>query len=440
MPGSPGTAHTAFIKAHKARVGAKDAPRQLSDATGAFPVFTCGMFGFSASDREGAVARRIARDEETRMRREYDIWYRTPEWQRGPHVRVGGREMLMLASNDYLGLGEHPKVIEAAKRALEEWGSGTTGARLANGSRAYHLRLEEALAEFLGVEACHVSEAGYLSCMSAPATFAARGDLILVDRNIHSSLWSGVELSKARYERFAHNDAADLDAIAASEPESAKLAVMEGVYSMEGHVCRLPEILPVAKKHGIFTILDDAHGFGTMGETGRGTAASFGLEKEVDIVCGSLSKSLSSTGGFVAGSRASIEYLRTHSKQTIFSAALAPAQAAAAQAALEVLKTEPEHLARLRENTRLYKEILKDLGVDTWESETAAVPLVIGSREKAYFAWKKLWEEGIFTVLAISPAVPPGRDLIRTAISARLSRQDVEKAGEAIAKALGKKR
>jgi len=415
--------------------------RHFSDAAAPFPVFNGGMFGLSASEKAfGAVARRVENDEETRLRLEYNIWYRTPEKSRGAHVWVSGREMVMLASNDYLGLGEHPKVLEAARKALAEWGSGTTGARLANGSRACHTRLEEKLAAFLGREACHVSAAGYLSCMSAPATFAQRGDLILVDRNVHSSLWSGIELSKARYERFGHNDAADLDAIASAEADAPKLVVMEGVYSMEGHVCRLPEIMTVAQKHGMFTILDDAHGFGTMGEDGRGTAASFGLGEKVDLICGSLSKSLSSTGGFVAGSRASIEFLRTHSKQTIFSAAIAPAQAAAAEAALEVIQTEPEHLARLRENTRFYKEILARLGVDTWGSETAAVPLVIGSREKAYLAWKNLWEAGIFTVLAISPAVPPGKDLIRTAISARLSREDIEKAGEAIAKALGKRK
>ncbi len=406
-----------------------------------FPVFRTGMFGFSSGESTaGPVARRIAEDEETRLRLKYDIWYHSAARQKGAHVWVDGREMLMLASNEYLGLSEHPKVIAAAKAALDEWGSSPTGARLANGSRGYHAALEEKLAAFLGCEACHASAAGYLSCMSAPATFARKGDLILVDRNVHSSLWSGIALSGARHERFAHNDAADFESVAASESGLPKLAVMEGVYSMEGHVCALPEILAAAKKHGIFTILDDAHGLGVMGPAGRGTAASFNLAGKVDLTCGSLSKSLSSTGGFVAGSRASIEFLRTHSKQTIFSAALAPAQAAAALASLKVLEEEPEHLARLWENTRLYKEILASLGVDTWGSATPAVPIVIGNREKAYEVWKKLWEAGIFTVLSIAPAVPPGKDLIRTAVSARLSREDIERAGDAIARALGKKR
>ena len=397
------------------------------------------MLGLFKNNAASLVEKRILDDEETRMRLHYDIWYRQPEKQSGSHVWCGGREMLMLASNEYLGLSEHPKVIAAAKAALDEWGTSTTGARLANGGRAYHVRLEEKLAKFLGKEACHVSAAGYLSCMSAPATFAMRGDLILVDRNVHSSLWTGIQLSTARHERFAHNDAADLESILKSEsPSTPKIVIVEGVYSMEGHICALPEIVKVAKEYGAFVILDDAHGFGTMGEMGRGTAAHFGLTDKVDIICGSLSKSLSSTGGFVAGSRAAIEYLRTHSKQTIFSAAIAPTQAAVAEAALEIIQTEPEHLEKLWKNTRRYKKILDHLGIDTWGSETPAVPLVVGNREKAYFAWKKLWDAGIFTVLSISPAVPPGKDLVRTAVSARLTPEEIDRTGEAIAKAFAK--
>ena len=400
------------------------------------------MFGLFSKDKTlSAVQKRIEGDETTRQRLHYDIFYRTPEKQVGSHVWVNGREMLMFASNEYLGLGEHPKVVAAGKAALDKWGTSTTGARLANGSRTYHVELEEKLAAFLGKEDCHVSAAGYLSCMSAPATFATRGDLILVDRNVHSSLWAGIQLSTARYERFAHNDAADLENVLKSEPaETPKIVVVEGVYSMEGHVAALPEIVAVAKKYGAFIIMDDAHGFGVMGEGGRGTAAHFGLVDEVDIICGSLSKSLSSTGGYVAGNKAAIEFLRTHSKQTIFSAAISPSQAAIAGAALDVIQTEPEHLARLWANTRQYKQILDELGADYWGSATPAVPIVIGERDRAYFTWKKLWDEGIFTVLAISPAVPPGKDLIRTAVSARLTGDEIVRIGDAVAKALGKKR
>jgi 8-amino-7-oxononanoate synthase len=398
------------------------------------------MLGFFSADGPvNRIRERIARDDDTRQRLRHGIWYKSPDWQEGAHVRVDGRDMIMLASNDYLGLGHHPKVVAAAKAALDKWGAGTTGARLANGSRAYHGELEERIAAFLGKEACHATSAGYLSCMSAPATFATRGDLILVDRNVHSSLWAGVQASGARFERFAHNDAADLDTILKAESRDVpKIVVVEGVYSMEGHICALPAIVEVAKKHGAFIILDDAHGFGVLGEAGRGTAAHFGLTQDVDIICGSLSKSLSSTGGYVAGSKAAIEYLRTHSKQTIFSAALAPSQAAAAQAALEVMQDEPVHIERLWANTRAHKEVLDSLGADTWGSQTPAVPIVLGERMKAYDVWKRLWEAGLFTVLAIAPAVPPGRDLVRTAISARLTQEDMEKVGAILKRTLAR--
>ena len=386
--------------------------------------------------QQNPVLKRIEGDEGTKLRLRYDIWYRTPERQQGARVWVDGREMLMLSSNDYLGLSGHPRVLEAAHTAAAEWGSSTTGARLANGSRAYHTRLEEKLAAFLGKEACHITSAGYLSCMSAPATFATKGDLILVDRNVHSSLWSGIILSGASYERFGHNDAGDLGEVLRNESaDMAKLLVIEGVYSMEGHIAPLHELLPVAREHKLFTIMDDAHGLGVLGEGGRGTANHHQVAEELDVICGSLSKALSSTGGYVAGSREVVEYLRTHSKQTIFSAAISPAQAACAETALDILLSEPEHRERLWDNTRYYKQILSDLGLNYWNSETPAVPIVIGDKERVYRLWKKLWEDGIFTVLAISPAVPPGKDLIRTAISARHTREDLDKVGEALRRA-----
>jgi 8-amino-7-oxononanoate synthase len=193
---------------------------------------------------------------------------------------------------------------------------------------------------------------------------------------------------------------------------------------MEGHIAPVSGILDLAQRYSCFTVMDDAHGFGVMGEGGRGTADHFHVTDQVSILCGSFSKALSSTGGFVAGSAALIEYLRTHSKQTVFSAAISPSMAACAEAALDVLQTEPEHLSRLWENTRRLKGLYDELGLDTWGSETPAIPIVIGNREKAYFFWKTLLEQGVFTVLSTSPAVPPGKDLIRTAASARHSEED----------------
>ncbi len=396
----------------------------------AFSIFTKAKSPILARCRDDYV---------TKMRHRYAPYYHALEAQNGTNIRLDGRDMIMLSSNDYLGLSFHPKVIEAGREALLKWGTSTTGARPSNGSRRYHLDLEEKLAVFLGREACHVHSAGYLSCMSAIASFAQKGDVILADKNIHSCLWDGIRLSNASVERFSHNNPADLRTLLTTINSTApKFVVVEGVYSMEGHICRLPEIAEIAEAHECFTILDDAHGFGVLGREGRGTVDHFGLNERVDVICGSLSKGLASTGGFVAGSRDVIEYLRSHSKQTIFSAALCPSQAAVAIASLEVMQTEPEHHVRLWNNTRKYRAMLKHLGLDLWESETPAVPIVLGSKERVYPFWKALLDKGIFTVMSIAPAVPAGKDLIRTAISAMHTDEQLERIAEAMAYAVKK--
>ena len=384
-----------------------------------------------------AIQARCRDDYATKMRLKYAPWYHTMESQRGTTVTLDGRELIMLSSNDYLGLSFHPKVIEAGRAALLKWGTSTTGARISNGSRAYHTELEEKLASFLNREACHVSVAGYLSCLSSVATFAQKGDVILADKNIHSCLWDGIRLSMATVERFSHNSPDDLrEVLTATNPDAPKLLVIEGVYSMEGHIARLPEIAEIAEEHGCFTVLDDAHGFGVLGRQGRGTVDHFALNDKVDIVCGSLSKSLAATGGFVAASREVVEYLRTHSKQTVFSAAISPSQAACAQMSLTLMQNEPQHLERLWSNTRKYRAMLKSLGLDTWESETPAVPIVLGSKERVYPFWKALLEKGVFTVMSIAPGVPAGKDLIRTAISAMHTDEQLEKIADAMAYAV----
>ncbi|MEI6860772.1 MAG: pyridoxal phosphate-dependent aminotransferase family protein [Verrucomicrobiota bacterium] len=386
-----------------------------------------------------SIRERCRADSATKLRLRYAPYYLAMDAQSGTKIRRDGRDLVMLASNDYLGLTFHPKVIEAARAAMLEWGTSPTGARCSNGSRAYHLALEKKLAAFLGREACHVHSAGYLSCLSAVAAFAQKGDVIFADKNIHSCLWDGIRLSNAEVERFSHNSPDDFRAVAAHvSPDAAKMLVLEGVYSMEGHIARLPEIMAVAREQKCFTVLDDAHGFGVLGRDGRGTVSHFGLNADVDIVCGSLSKSLASTGGFVAGSHELIEFLRTHSKQTIFSAALSPGPAAAASAALDVLQSEPQHLARLWSNTKKYTAILHALGLDTWGSETPAVPIVLGSKERAYYFWQALLEKGVFTVMSIAPAVPVGKDLVRTAISALHSDDDLARIAEAMAYAAKK--
>jgi 8-amino-7-oxononanoate synthase len=384
-----------------------------------------------------AVLTRCREDYATKMRHKYAPFYHAMEAQKGTNVRLDGRDLIMLSSNDYLGLAFHPKVMEAARAAILKWGTSTNGARSSNGSRTFHLELEEKLAAFLGKEACHVHAAGYLSCMTSIATFAQKGDVIFADKNIHSCLWDGIRLSSATVERFSHNSPGDLrNVIAATNTDAPKLLVIEGVYSMEGHIARLPELTEIAEEHDCFTVLDDAHGFGVLGNQGRGTVDHFGLNEKVDVICGSLSKSLASTGGFVAASRDVIEYLRTQSRHTIFSASISPSQAASAQASLEVMQTEPEHLERLLANTKKYRAILKELGLDTWNSETPAVPIVLGSKERVYTFWKALLDKGVFTVAAMHPAVPAGKDLVRTAISALHTDEQLDKIASAMAYAV----
>lgn len=388
-----------------------------------------------SQSHKNSVVERCSEDEATKMRLKYEPYYHHFERQEGTHVWLQGKELILLSSNDYLGFNHHPKVIEAGQKALQDWGSSSTGSRIANGSRSYHRRLEAKLADFLGKEDCQIHAAGYLSCMSAIQPFVQRGDLLLVDKNVHSALWTGIKSTMGKVEKFSHNDPEDLAQVLSYENgESPKFLIFEGVYSMEGHLAKAPELLSLAEKSNCFSIMDDAHGFGVLGHQGRGTANHLGVTDEVDIICGSLSKALASTGGFVAGDKAVIEYLRSHSKQTIFSAAISPSQAACAEAALDLLASEPEHLERLWENTRKYKAMLHSIGLDTWNSRTPAVPIVIGDKRKAYHFWKGLLAEGVFTTFSLPPAVPPKKDLIRTAISARHSESDLEKIADAINK------
>ena len=376
---------------------------------------------------------RIKSDDATRLRLKYDTYYHIFEKQEGTRVWKDGREFIMLSSNDYLGLTHHPKVKEAGKKAIEQWGASTTGVRLANGGRIFHSELEEELAAFVGKESAHVFSAGYLACASAVTGFADRKDVLFADKNLHSSLWSGIKLSGARCERFAHNHPSHLRELVGYEnQESAKIFVLEGVYSMEGHIAKLPEFIELAEEYKAFVILDDAHGFGVLGKQGRGVCDHFGLTNEVDVICSSFSKSLAGSGGFVASDREAIDYMRSHSKQTIFSAALSPAACASAKQALRVLQDEPEHRERLFKNLERYRSILLDLELDTWESETPAIPIVLGEKEKVYYFWKALLEKGIYTIISIAPGVPPGKDLIRTAISASHTDEDLDRIEEAM--------
>lgn len=397
------------------------------------------MASLFRSSKNPSIWERIRSDETTKLRLKYDAYYHIFEEQFGTRVKKDGKEYVMLSSNDYLGLSQHPKIKEAASSALHKWGSSTTGARLANGGRIFHRELEEELADFLGKEACHVFSAGYLACASSITGFIQRKDLIFADKNLHSSLWSGIQLSGAKCERFAHNQPEHLHELLSSEdPNIQKALVLEGIYSMEGHIARLPELVQAAKKYNTFVILDDAHGVGVLGRDGRGTADHFGMTDEIDVICGSFSKSFSGIGGFVCSSHDGINYMRSHSKQTIFSAALPPAATAGAHAALKIFRSEPEHRERLHKNLSRYLGFLNELGLDTWQSESPAVPIVLGKKEKVYYFWKALLEKGVYAIISIAPGVPPGKDLIRTAISAAHTDEDLDIIEDAIRYAASK--
>ena len=370
---------------------------------------------------------RYSSDVGTKLRLKYRPYYHAAEARDGAWVTVKGRRLLMMSSNEYLGLSTHPRVVRAATAAVETWGTSPCGSRLANGSRAMHEAFEEQLAEFLGVEACHVLSAGYLACMGALSTLVRRGDALLVDKSIHSALWDGALLGGASLERFNHEDMADLERLLLALPAGQPKAIaVDGVYSMEGHIASLPRIVELADKHRAITVVDDAHGLGVLGRDGRGTVDLHGLTGRVELTVGSFSKSLASTGGFMAGRRSLIEFLRSNCRQIIFSAGLPASQAAAASEALRVMVEEPEHRERLLANADHYRAGLRELGVDFWESPTPGLPIVLGDKEKCYRIWQALWEQGYFTVMAISPGVPAGRDLIRTSVTAQHTREQID--------------
>ncbi len=391
------------------------------------------------ADRENPVAERCRTDAATKMRLRYAPYYQVIERAEGVRIVVDGKPMIMMASNEYLGLTSHPEVRAATRCAVDEWGTSPCGSRLANGSRSYHVELEEELAAFLGKEACQIMVAGYMACLASVSSLATRKDVVVVDKSIHASLWDGIRLSGADTERFTHNDMGSLRAtLERLDPKQAKIVVVDGVYSMEGHVAPLPELTALCEEFQAFLVVDDCHGFGVLGREGRGTPDHFGLTDRTDLICGSFSKSLASTGGFIAADKATIEYLRSSSQQIIFSAAITPACAAAALASLRVMQKEPEHLAQLWENTRHLQGILDAMGLDYWGSPTPAVPIVIGDKAKLYYIWKSLQDAGFFTVMSISPGVPAGKDMIRMAVSSLHTKEILDRFGDALKVAMKK--
>lgn len=351
-------------------------------------------------------------------------------------ARVDGREVVAFCSNDYLGLAADARLRDAACEGAARYGAGSGASHLILGHSDAHHALESALADFVSMPRALLFSTGYMANLGVVTALVGRGDAIFADKLNHASLNDAAQLSRAEFKRYQHGDLAMLERALAAHPARRKLVITDAVFSMDGDVAPVPALLELCERYDAWLLLDDAHGFGVLGRQGRGTADHFGLTDKVDLVCGSLSKSLASTGGFIASSRDVIDYLRTNSKQTIFSAAISPGQAACAQASLELMQQEPQHLERLWANTRKYRAMLKSLGLDTWESETPAVPIVLGSKERVYPFWKALLEKGVFTVMSIAPAVPAGKDLIRTAVSAMHTDEQFDRIAEAMSYAV----
>ncbi len=347
----------------------------------------------------------------------------------------------MMGSNNYLGLTHHPEVLAAAKQALERYGSGCTGSRLLNGTLDLHERLERELAEFFGKEACLVFSTGYQANLGLISGLVGRGDMVFLDKLDHASIVDGAKMSYGETVRFNHGDLANLERKLQQAPAGTGLMIIvDGIYSMEGDVADVPNLLKLAQKHGAALAIDDAHAVGVLGPRGDGTAAHFGLTDEVDIIVGTFSKSLASIGGFAAGAESVIHFLKHNSRPLIFTAALPPANTAGVLAALHILQREPERRDCLWQNTRRLQEGLRSLGFDIGPTATPIVPVLIGPLEKTFLFWRKLFEAGVFTNPVVPPAVPPSHCRLRTSLMATHTAQQIDHALEVfgrLGKALG---
>jgi 8-amino-7-oxononanoate synthase len=346
-------------------------------------------------------------------------YFRVIETGQNTEVVVGGRKMLMFGSNCYLELTMHSEVKERAIEAIRRYGTGCAGSRFLNGTLPIHLELEDRLAQLVGKEAALVYPTGFQTNTGVISSLVHRGEYALADKLNHASLVDGCRLAQGRMIRYAHGDMRDLERCLSKLPLIApKLIVTDGVFSMEGTICKLPEIVSLARQFRARVMVDDAHGIGVLGPGGAGTAAHFGLAAEVDLIMGTFSKSLAAVGGFIASSERVINYLKHYSRPFVFSASASPASVGAALAALDVMRDEPGRLTRLWKNQRFMKEGLDRLGFDTGASETPIIPIVVGDLERCFGLWRRLHDEGIFVNPVVPPAVPLGRCMIRISVTA----------------------
>jgi 8-amino-7-oxononanoate synthase len=342
-------------------------------------------------------------------------------------VTVDGRRMIMLGSNNYLGLASHPRVKAAAVRAVETYGAGTGGSRCLNGTLDLHADLERRLARFFRREDAIYYTSGYMTNLGVVSGLAGPGDVVVVDRRAHASIHDAAKMSDAEVKRFRHSDVRDLDRVLASCGDAGKLVVVDGVYSMDGDIAPLPRIAEACRAHGARLVVDDAHGLGVLGRTGRGTPEHFGVEDEVDVLVGTASKSLPGLGGFAVACREVVHYLRYTSRPFIFATSPAPAAVAAVREALLVVEEEAALRSRLWATTRRVLRALQAMGFDTGGSQTPIVPVTIGTVERTFQVWKALTEEGIFVNAVLPPAVPTGSCIIRMTFMATHTDEQVER-------------
>jgi 8-amino-7-oxononanoate synthase len=349
----------------------------------------------------------------------------------GTEVIIDGKPRLMLGSNNYLGLTTHPKVVEAAHKALDLYGTSCSGSRFLHGTLAMHEELEGRLAAFLGKEDAAVISTGYQTNLATLGALLQRDDVAVMDQQNHASIYEGVMISRCRIRRYDHIDAADCARVLEAVPKDKAAAVItDGVFSMEGDLCPLPELVAAKNKYGARLIVDDAHGLGTMGTGGRGTAEHFGLLDEVDIITGTFSKSFASLGGVVAGPKSVINYVRHHGRSLIYSASMAPASLGAALAALDLIETDPEPRLKLQENVGRMRDGLLQLGFKVGTSPTPVLPIFIGEEMRMLPFWKILFEEGVYTNAVLPPAVAPSETLIRTSFMASHTFEQIDRALE----------
>ncbi len=334
-------------------------------------------------------------------------------------VIINNKKVLMLGSNSYLGLTVHPKVKKAAIDAIEKYGTGCAGSRFLNGTLDIHEELEERLAAFVNKEKALLFSTGFQANLGAIAGLMNKGEYVILDKSDHASIVDGTRLSYGEVKRFIHNDMASLERVLSSiDIDIPKFIVVDGIYSMDGDIANLPEIVRLKKKYNARVMVDDAHSFGVLGKNGRGTANYFSLEDETDVIMGTFSKSFASLGGFIASDSYVIDYLRHYARSLIFSASITPSSTAAVLASLDIMENEPELIDKLWANTERMRKGVQDMGYDTGTSCTPIIPLIIGDNDKVLKMRRMLFDEGLFVNPVVSPAVPPNQTLVRLSLMA----------------------